>query len=425
MRRRTESTHRMQGPDVARQLVLPLVRGALLTRTLLHEFVLDAGLQTVTTLFAEEAAALAGPKGRRRPGRTAHHWGTAPSELVMGGRKVILPRPRVRSVEGRELTLPSVARFSRHDPLTERVVDQIFLDVSTRHYEKSLEPLPPPLVSRGTSKSAVSRTFVSATRRTVEAELSRSLSDLHLLVLMLDGVVVKKQSVVVALGITVDGTKCVLGLRLGSTENAALCTDLLQDLVRRDLKVNRPFLCVIDGGGGLRKALRDVFGDLAVIQRCQLHKMRNLRDHLPKKAQGWVLSQMRQAYKAPGADSARRQLQRLVSWLGRNGHDDAAASLREGLEETLTVLKLRLPQTLTRSLSTTNAIENLMSAIRRTTRRVARWKNGSMIRRWVGMAVLNAQKRFRRLKGHRETPILFEALNRLHPDHLAAQTDAA
>lgn len=425
MRRRTESTHRMQGPDVARQLVLPLVRGALLTRTLLHEFVLDAGLQTVTTLFAEEAAALAGPKGRRRPGRTAHHWGTAPSELVMGGRKVILPRPRVRSVEGRKLTLPSVARFSRHDPLTERVVDQIFLDVSTRHYEKSLEPLPPPLVSRGTSKSAVSRTFVSATRRTVEAELSRSLSDLHLLVLMLDGVVVKKQSVVVALGITVDGTKCVLGLRLGSTENAALCTDLLQDLVRRDLKVNRPFLCVIDGGGGLRKALRDVFGDLAVIQRCQLHKMRNLRDHLPKKAQGWVLSQMRQAYKAPGADSARRQLQRLVSWLGRNGHDDAAASLREGLEETLTVLKLRLPQTLTRSLSTTNAIENLMSAIRRTTRRVARWKNGSMIRRWVGMAVLNAQKRFRRLKGHRETPILFEALNRLHPDHLAAQTDAA
>jgi putative transposase len=425
MRRRTEPTRGNQAPSLTKQLILPMVEGLLTTKALLREFILSAGVSAVQALFSEDSEMLAGPKGRRMTGRTAYRWGTAPSELVMGGRKLILPRPRVRSVEGRELTLPSVARFSRHDPLTEHVVDQILLDVSTRRYEKSLEPLPPPLVSRGTSKSAVSRTFVSATRRTVEAELSRSLSDLDLLVLMLDGVVVKKQSVVIALGITVDGTKRVLGLRLGSTENAALCTELLQDLVRRDLKVNRPFLCVIDGGGGLRKALRDVFGDLAVIQRCQLHKMRNLRDHLPKKAQGWVLSQMRQAYKAPGADSARRQLQRLVSWLGRNGHDDAAASLREGLEETLTVLKLRLPQTLTRSLSTTNAIENLMSAIRRSTRRVTRWKNGSMIRRWVGMAVLDAQKRFRRLKGHREMPILFEALDRLHRDRLAAQTDAA
>jgi transposase-like protein len=425
MRRRTEATHRKQVPDVARQLVLPLVRGALLARALLHEFVLDAGLQTVTTLFADEAAALAGPKGRRRPGRTAHHWGTAPSELVMGGRKVILPRPRVRSVEGGELTLPSVARFSRHDPLTERVVDQILLGVSTRRYQKSLEPLPPPLVGRGTSKSAVSRTFVAATRRRMEDELVRPLGALDLAVLMLDGVVVKTQSVVVALGITVDGTKHVLGLRLGSTENATLCTELLQDLLQRDLKVNRPLLCVIDGGGGLRRALRDVFGDQVLIQRCQLHKMRNVKDHLPEKAQCWVLSQMRQAYKAPGADSARRQLQRLSSWLERNGHDDAAASLREGLEETLTVLKLRLPQTLARSLSTTNAIENLMSAIRRATHRISRWRNGSMIRRWVGVAVLDAQKRFRRLKGYREMPLLFEALNRLHRDRLAAQTDVA
>lgn len=425
MPRRTEPTHRKQVPDVARQLVLPLVRGALLARALLHEFVLDAGLQTVTTLFAEEAAALAGPKGRRRPGRMAHHWGTAPSELVMGGRKVILPRPRVRSVDGRELTLPSVDRFAKTDPLTERVVEQVLLGVSTRRYDRSLESLPPGITERGTSKSAVSRSFVAATRRAVETELSRPLSHLDLLVLMLDGVVVKKQSVVVALGVTIDGTKHVLGLRLGSTENATLCTELLDDLLQRGLKVDRPLLCVIDGGGGLRRALRDTFGDQVLIHRCQLHKMRNVRDHLPKKAQRWVLSQMRQAYKAPGAESARRQLQRLVSSLQRNGHDDAAASLREGLEETLAILKLRLPQTLTRSFSTTNAIENLMSSIRRATRRVARWRNGSMIRRWVGMAVLDGQKRFRRMKGHREMPSLLEALNRLHRDRLAPQTDAA
>jgi putative transposase len=397
MPRRTEPTLRKQALGVTEQLILPLVRGALLSRALLREFVLEAGVQTVKSVFADEAAALAGPKNRRRPGRMAHHWGTAPAELVMGGRKVVLPRPRVRSVGGRELTLPSVERFARRAPLTERVVEQILLGVSARRYNRSLEPLGVAVPTRGTSKSAVSRTFVEVTSRTVEAELSRPLSDLDLLVLLLDGVVVKRQSVVVALGMTIDGAKKVLGMRLGSTENAALCTELLQNLLQRGLKVDRPLLCVMNGGGGLRRVLRDVFGEVAVIQRCQLHKIRNVRDQLPKKAQGWVLSQMRQAYKAPGAESARRQLQRLVSWLERNGHDDAAASLREELEETLPILKLKLPSTLTRSLSTTNAIENLMSAIRRATRRVSRWRNGSMIRRWVSVAVLDAKKRLRRL----------------------------
>lgn len=425
MRRRTEPSRGKQAPSFTRQLILPMVEGLLTTKALLRDFVLAAGVSAVQALFAEDSEALAGPKGRRIADRTAYRWGVAPAELVLGGRKVVMDRQRVRSVEGRELTLPSVVRFSRHDPFTERVVDQILLGVSTRRYENSLEPLPPPLVSRGTSKSAVSRTFVAATRRRMEDELSKPLGGLDLAVLMLDGVVVKKHSVVVALGVTVDGTKHVLGLRLGSTENAVLCTELLQDLLRRGLKADRTLLCVIDGGGGLRRALREVFGDQVLIQRCQLHKMRNVNDHLPKKAQAWVLSQMRQAYRAPGADSARRQLQRLVSWLARNGHDDAASSLREGLEETLTVLKLKLPSSLTRSLSTTNAIENLMSAIRRTTRRVSNWKNGSMIRRWVGVTVLEAQKRFRRLKGYREMPSLFEALGRLHRDRLAAQTDAA
>ncbi len=425
MPRRTPPTLRRQAPAGLGQLLLPLVEGALATRALLHETVLAAGVSAVMALFGEEAVSLAGPKGRHRNDRAANHWGTAPAELVMGGRKVVLQRPRVRSVDGRELTLPSVERFAGRDPLTQRVVKQILLGVSTRRYNGSLEPLPVPLRVRGTSKSAVSRTFVAATRRKVEEELSRSLESLDLAVLMLDGIVVKKQSIVVALGVTGDGTKHILGLRLGSTENAALCGDLLQDLLRRGLKVSRTLLCVIDGGGGLRRALRDVFGDLVVIQRCQVHKMRNLQDHLPRKPQTWVLSQMREAYRAPSADAARRQLNRLVSWLERNGHDDAAASLREGLEETLTVLKLRLPRTLTRSLSTTNAIENLMSTIRRSTRRVARWKNGSMIRRWVGMSVLEARTSFRRIKGHREIPVLVEALGRLDASGLAASTNAA
>lgn len=425
MRRRTETTPGKQARSAVEQLILPLVRGAMLSKALLREFVLEAGLRSVLAVFADEAASVAGPKGRRLRQRAAHYWGTAPAELVMGGRKVVLPRPRVRSVDGHELRLPSVAHFAQTDPLTERVVDQILLGVSTRRYDRSLEPLPPPLVGHGTSKSAVSRTFVKATRRTVEQELCRPLDQLDVAVVILDGIVVKNHSVVVVMGVALDGTKHALGLRLGSTENAAVCTELLQDLLRRGLKVDRPILCVIDGGGGLRRAVRDVFGDLAVIQRCQLHKMRNVKDHLPKKVQTWVLSQMRQAYRAPSVDSARRQLQRLTSWLERNGHDDAAGSLREGLEETLTILKLKLPRTLTRSLSTTNAIENLMSAIRRATRRVSRWRNGSMIRRWVGLAVLDAQGRFRRLKGHREMPLLIEALKSLQQSRIAKREDAA
>ncbi|MFI5091439.1 MAG: IS256 family transposase [Terriglobales bacterium] len=392
---------------------------------LLHEFVMQKGLEEVRAVFADEAAAIAGPKGRHRSDRTANHWGEVDAEFVLGGRKVSIARPRVRSADRKEVALPSVALFASRDPLNERVVSQLLLGVSTRRYNRSLERLEAPARTRGTSKSAVSRTFVAATRRRVEEELTRSLESLDLAVLMLDGIVVKGQRVVVALGVDVIGNKHVLGLRMGSTENAILCTEFLQDLLKRGMKVSRPLLCVIDGGGGLRRALHDVFGDQVLIQRCQVHKMRNVKEHLPEKAQAWVISQMRDAYKASSATAARRQLQRLVAWLDRNGHDDAAGSLREGLEETLTTLKLQLPLTLTRSLSTTNAIENLMSSIRRTTHRVSRWRNGSMIRRWVGIAILEAQKTFRRLKGHRELPLLVEALGRLHVSSLAASSDAA
>ena len=425
MPRRPEKGPGTQAPVTMEQQLLPLVRGAVLSKALLREFVTDSGAEAVRMIFAEEAAAIAGAKGRHQVNRAADHWGFASAELTLGGRRVVLPRPRVRSTDGRELALPSVTRFSGRDPLTERVLERVLLGVSTRNYRRSLEPVGAPVATRATSKSAVSRTFVRATRERVEAELGRSLESLDLAVLMLDGIVVKNQSVVVALGVDVLGGKHVLGLRLGSTENAVLCTELLQDLLKRGLKVSRPLLCIIDGGGGLRRALRDVLGDQAPIQRCQVHKLRNVTEHLPKKAQFWVGAQMREAYRAASAEAARRQLKRVVGWLERNGHEDAASSLREGLEETLTVLKLHLPDTLTRSLSTTNAIEILMSSTRRTTRRVSRWKNESMPRRWVAMAVFEARRGFRRLKGHREMPLLVEVLDRLHHTSLAAAEDAA
>ncbi len=220
------------------------------------------------------------------------------------------------------------------------------------------------------------------------------------------------QTVIVVLGLTRDGEKKPLGLRLGSTENEVLCTELLEDLLARGLSLGERVLCVIDGGKGLRKAMQDVLGTAAVIQRCQVHKARNLLAQVPKVRQVYVRAMLRRAYRAASADAARRQLKTLATWLEANGHVDAATSLREGLEETLTVLKLGLPRRLRRFFATTNCIENVMGTVRRVTRNIKRWRDGAMIRRWVGLALGRAATRFRRIKGHREFATLATALRK-------------
>ncbi len=202
------------------------------------------------------------------------------------------------------------------------------------------------------------------------------------------------------------GPSIRLGVWQGSTENSRICTELLSDLLARGLRIQWRLLCVIDGGKGLRKALDDVLGDAVVVQRCQVHKMRNLREHLPEKRHAYVLKTMREAYGSSSAAAARKRLQALARWLESNGEESAARSLKEGLEETLTVLKLNLAPTLSRCLATTNCIENFIGTIRQLTRNVKRWRGGSMVRRWVGLAVAHAQKRFRRIKGHRDLPAL-------------------
>lgn len=223
-------------------------------------------------------------------------------------------------------------------------MNQILLGVSTRGYESSLDRPVSQVKSRGTSKSAASRHLVAATRKKLDDYLSRCLEDVELLALMVDGLEIAGHTVVVSLGITADGTKVPLGLRVGSTENTVLCTSLLQDLLERGLRIDRRVLCVVDGGKGIIRALRDVLGDLAVVQRCQVHKLRNLRSHLPKSRHAYVLRMMKDAYKSEKVDHARKLLRRLVAWLERNGYDDAAGSLREGLEETLTVIKAWPPR---------------------------------------------------------------------------------
>jgi len=406
------------------QILLPMVAGIAATKRDLTDWIHEQGLEALHKLLREDAEEIAGPKGKHRKDRNHYHWGRTHGELSFGGRRTQVQRPRVRSLSGREMSLPRFEAFRQEDPLPERVVNQILLGVSTRGYELSLDKPLPQVPHRGASKSAASRHLVWETKRNLETYLSRRLEQLELLVLMVDGIEVGGHTVVVSLGITIDGKKVPLGLWLGSTENARVCTALLQDLLERGLRIEGKLLCVIDGGKGIHKALLDVLGDLALIHRCQVHKRRNLQAHLPQSRYAYVHQTMNEAYRSESAGVARKRLQALTSWLERSGYEEAAFSLREGMEETLTVLKLGLPPSLQRSLATTNPIENLIGSVRRVSRNVKRWRNPSMIRRWTALGVVTAERRFRRIKGYRHMNILLHALRGKH-DVLDTATNVA
>jgi transposase-like protein len=396
-----------------RQLLLPMVLGMSATKRSFQELCIELGVASMQALFGAHAEQVAGPKHKRNAERTMYHWGSTDTEFPFAGRKLRVPRPRVRTRDGHEVALPFIEELRASDPLPEYVVEQILLGVSTRGYDGSLDPTPASLSVRGTSKSAASRHIVSETTRRMKDFTTQSLAELDVVVLMLDGVEVAKHSVIVALGIDVHGKKHPLGLWVGSTENKAVCTSLLQDLLARGLRIEGELLCVIDGAKGLRSAIEDVFGTAALVQRCQNHKKRNVRDHLPEHRRAYALRMMNQAYHARSFQTAKKQLLALVSWLEENGEDDAAASLREGLLETLTVLKLDLSAALTRSLSTTNAIENLMGTVRTVTRNVKRWRNSNaMVKRWVSLSLSTAQRKFRAIRGYKNMTSLVNSLRR-------------
>jgi transposase-like protein len=290
------------------------------------------------------------------------------------------------------------------------VAEQVVVGVSTRGYKRSLEPVDESLETRGESKSNVSRALIENTAEKLADFVTRKLADLDIVAMFIDGIEIGKHAVIIALGVSADGTKVPLGLCCGSTENHTVATALLQNLIERGLRIEAPVLFVIDGGKGLRKALSDVFGDRAIIQRCQVHKARNVRDHLPQERRAYVRRQMRDAYKSKSVKTAKMMLGQLASWLEANGEDSAAASLREGLDETLTVLRLGLPTTLCRTFSTTNAIENMNGTLRRVIRNVKRWRGEAMIARWVSLGIAEAQRGFRRVKGHAQMKLLLVAL---------------
>jgi transposase-like protein len=400
------------------QLMLPLLLAMDATKKGLLSFVQQMGMVVLSELLVTEAAAIAGPKGKHVQDRTHHHWGTGSTAVCFGGRNVSIGHPRVRARgkgRGNEVVLPSIEALRDGDPMTARVAEQIALGVSTRGYERSLEPVDTTIAARGASKSNASRALIDATTEKLAQFVSRKLDDVDLVAMFIDGIEFAGHSVLIALGVTIDGTKTPLGIWAGSTENTTVVTELLSNLVARGLRVEHSMLFVIDGGKAIRKALRDVFGDRAIVQRCQVHKARNVRDHLPEVRRAYVAKQMRDAYDSTTAVTAKKKLLQLASWLGSNGHDDAAASLREGLDETLTVMRLGLTGTLRKTFATTNPIENMNGSLRRIARNVKRWKDESMIRRWVALGIAEAQKGFRRVKGHTNMPSLVAVLRPVTP----------
>ena len=387
---------------------LPLVDLLVDTRAELLELVTRSGLQVLGAMLEEDHTAVCGPRYAHEPNRPASRAGTVRGEVVLGGRKVAIQRPRVRTAAG-EVPLPTFQTMAQRDPLDRRVVEQMLVGVATRQYARSLDPLPADMPSRGTSKSAVSRRFVAKTQAQLETWQARPLDDLALAVLLLDGVHVGEHCLIVALGVTEDGTKHALGLWDGWTENSTVCQSLLANLQSRGLRTDRSLLVILDGSKALHKAVRMMFGEAALVQRCQIHKLRNVLDHLPERQRPWVKAILHRAYRQDDVATAKRLLQDLARRLDGE-YPGAAESVREGLEETLTIIGLRLSPALRRSLSTTNAAESLISRTRHVKRNVKRWRGGQMVLRWVAAGVLEAVKGFRRLKGHKEMPTLVTAL---------------
>jgi transposase-like protein len=394
-----------EGQGARAQMLLPVLGLLVTLKGDLLDLVVRSGLQVLGALLEQERTLLCGPRYQHQPERRAQRSGYAKAELPLGGRRVSIARPRVRDVDGEEVRLPSWEQFAKDDPLTERAVEQMLIGVATRKYARSLEPLPEEVNGRGTSKSAVSRRFVEATAEKLSVEWSRSLTELSLSALMIDGIVCGEHTVLVTIGIDEKGNKHVLGLAEGATENASACTRLLTNLVARGLNTTRSIVVVIDGSKALAKAVRSVFGSRALIQRCQVHKKRNVLESLPEQMKSSVGAMMTTAYQCRDPKKAIGMLQKIARQLEHH-HPGAAESLREGLEETVTITAAQLCDPLARTLATTNPIENINSAIRRTTRNVKRWQGGTMVLRWVGAALHEAAKGFHRLKGHAGMPKL-------------------
>jgi len=381
-------------------------------RISVDRFCLLAGVEALGEMLAEDTEALCGPRHARSAARRGHRWGTAVSELAYQGGKVRVSRPRVRDLAGKEVSLPSWQALSDPDLLRAWAMNLMVLNVSTRKYRRAVR-LPegdlPTVKGDATSKSAVSRRFVALTRKKLKAWLSSDLAALDLLVIQIDGLNVGDHLLVAAIGVDGQGDKHVLGLAEGATENAATVQALLDNLIARGLDPEVPRLYIVDGSRALSTAIRRTFGSTAAVQRCQIHKGRNIIERLDEHLHAGVKKALRQAWDQDDPDKAERLLRNLARRLEHEA-PGVAGSILEGLDEILTVIRLRLPHELRRSLACTNAIENAIATVRTVSHNVKRWRNAEMALRWTAAGLMEAQKTFRRLKAYRQLTILRAAL---------------
>jgi transposase-like protein len=392
---------------------LPLCREELvqLMQDSLASFATEMGLRIAAKLLDEEVLRRCGPRYERQPDRQLTRYGQQRGVVTLAGQKLPIERPRVRHTDGRgEVELATYGLLQRDEAMPEACLRRMVRGVSTRDYERVVD-----LAAEGfgVKRSSVSRGFVRATAQEIQALAERRFDGVRFVVVFIDGQEYAGETMIVGLGVTEQGEKRILGLRQGATENAEVVTSLLEDLRERGLDVSQPTLFVLDGAKALRTAVKRVFGKNAIVQRCQVHKARNVKAHLAEKHHDELSRQLAAAYSETNYERALESLKTTASWLARIS-PVAAASLREGMEETLTVIKLGLPELLRRTFSTTNPVESALSVAAKVTARVKRWRDGDMRLRWCTAGLLRAEGGFRRVRGYKQMHLLVAALNRFH-----------
>jgi|WetSurMetagenome_2_1015567.scaffolds.fasta_scaffold139364_2 putative transposase len=401
--------------DRVRGIVINLLSDA---QTNLSAELHGVALEVMQAVMEFEVSSIVGPKGKHVAGRQYVRWGYNPGSVVINGTKVHCQVPRV--VEEATMTARSLTTYEKFRHVRE-VVRRAYVDlirgISTRRFQEGVEDF---VQAHGISASTVSRHMIKATAGKVEELFSRSLANVDLAVLMLDGVDVGGHTVLIALGIDTQGVKHILGLRQGATENAAVAKGLLEELVERGLPVDRAILVVIDGAKALRRAVNDVLGADTPVQRCTVHKKRNVLEYLPKTERAWVSRRMSQAYDESNEQKARTILTTLADQLQRI-NPDAAKSLLEGLDETLTVQRLKLPKELRLSLRSTNIIESANNGVRDRSRNVKRWRDGMQVERWTAASLMETARSFRRIRGCDHMPVLVTVLS----NYRKQETEAA
>jgi putative transposase len=393
------------------QMVLPMAEMIGWLHKGVGELVRQAGLQLIQLLMEEEVKQLVGERSQSLPERTANRWGSERGYCVVMGQKVPVERPRVRSTEDREIRLGSYEMFHRGEPLTETVWEKLMLGLTTRKYGDAVRQF---TEAYGLEKSAVSEHFIEASRVKLKELMERRLDRKKFCALLIDATPFEGQQMVAALGIGCDGTKTILGIWQGATENATVVGELLGDLMNRGLDFTAPRLYVLDGGRALHAAVKKYAGESAPIQRCQVHKRRNVLDHVTDENKPLVARKLNEAYAMGDYAAARQALDGLHREL-MHLNPSAARSLAEGLDETLTVHRLHVPQQLRMTLASTNVIESAFSIVETICRNVKRWHGGDQRERWIGSGLLTAEKQFRRVRGHKQIPVLIRVLETLKP----------